>query len=146
MTTIDDVQLIEVPKIHDTRGNLSVIEGETIPFSLKRVYYLYDVPSGSERGGHSHIEQQEFLIALSGSFDVVLRDGNAEKTVTLNKPNFGLLISTGIWRELQNFSSGSVCLVLASEVFDEADYIRDFDHFKLFKNGISQTCISQKSF
>jgi dTDP-4-dehydrorhamnose 3,5-epimerase-like enzyme len=145
MTTIDDVQLIEVPKIHDTRGNLSVIEGETIPFSLKRVYYLYDVPSGSERGGHSHIEQQEFLIALSGSFDVVLRDGNAEKTVTLNKPNFGLLISTGIWRELQNFSSGSVCLVLASEVFDEADYIRDFDHFKLFKNGISQSYISQKS-
>jgi dTDP-4-dehydrorhamnose 3,5-epimerase-like enzyme len=137
MTTIDDVRLIEVPKIHDTRGNLSVIEGSTIPYEIKRVYYLYDVPSGSERGGHSHIEQREFLIALSGSFDVILNDGNSKKTVTLNKPNFGLLIPTGIWRELQNFSSGSVCLVLASEVFDEADYIRDFDDFKLFKNRIS---------
>jgi dTDP-4-dehydrorhamnose 3,5-epimerase-like enzyme len=137
MTTIDDVQLNEVPKIHDTRGNLSVIEGSTIPFEIKRVYYLYDVPSGSERGGHAHIEQQEFLIALSGSFDVILDDGNSKKTVTLNMPNFGLLIPTGIWRELQNFSSGSVCLVLASAVFDEADYIRDFDHFKLFKNRIS---------
>jgi dTDP-4-dehydrorhamnose 3,5-epimerase-like enzyme len=137
MTTINDVRLIEVPKIHDTRGNLSVIEGSTTPFEIKRVYYLYDVPSGSERGGHSHIEQQEFLIALSGSFDVILDDGNSKKTVTLNMPNFGLLIPTGIWRELQNFSSGSVCLVLASAVFDEADYIRDFDHFKLFKNRIS---------
>ena len=146
MTTIDNVQLIEVPKIHDTRGNLSVIEGKIIPFKIKRVYYLYDVPSGSERGGHSHIQQQEFLIALGGSFDVVLKDGISEKIVTLNKPNFGLLIPTGIWRELQNFSSGSVCLVLASEVFDEADYIRDFDSFKLFKNGISQPNISQKSF
>ncbi len=141
MTSIDNVHLIEVPKIHDTRGNLSVIEGSTIPFEIKRVYYLYDVPSGSERGGHSHIEQQEFLIALSGSFDVILNDSDAEKTVTLNKPNFGLLIPTGIWRELQNFSSGSVCLVLASAEFDEADYIRDFDHFKLFKNGISQSKI-----
>jgi dTDP-4-dehydrorhamnose 3,5-epimerase-like enzyme len=137
MTTIDDVRLIEVPKIHDTRGNLSVIEGSTIPYEIKRVYYLYDVPSGSERGGHSHIEQHEFLIALSGSFDVILDDGNSKKTVTLNKPNFGLLIPPGIWRELQNFSSGSVCLVLASAVFDEADYIRDFDDFKLFKNRIS---------
>ncbi|TRX24611.1 WxcM-like domain-containing protein [Flavobacterium franklandianum] len=137
MTTINDVQLIEVPKIHDTRGNLSVIEGKTIPFELKRVYYLYDVPSGSERGGHSHIEQKEFLIALSGSFDVVLRDGISQKVITLNKPNFGLLIPTGIWRELQNFSSGSVCLVLASAVFDEGDYIRNFKEFRLFKNRIS---------
>jgi dTDP-4-dehydrorhamnose 3,5-epimerase-like enzyme len=137
MTTVDDVQLIEVPKVHDTRGNLSVIEGEMIPFSLKRVYYLYDVPSGSERGGHSHIEQQEFLIALSGSFDVVLKDGDSEKVITLNKPNFGLLIPTGIWRELQNFSSGSVCLVLSSAVFDETDYIRNFKEFRLFKNRIS---------
>ena len=139
MTSIDNVHLIEVPKIHDTRGNLSVIEGNTIPFEIKRVYYLYDVPSGSERGGHSHIDQHEFLIALSGSFDVILNDSDAEKTVTLNKPNFGLLIPTGIWRELQNFSSGSVCLVLASAEFDEEDYIRDFDHFKLFKNRISQS-------
>lgn len=133
MTTIDNVQLIEVPKIHDTRGNLSVIEGNTIPFKIERVYYLYDVPSGSERGGHSHIDQVEFLIALSGSFDVVLKDGDSEKIITLNKPNFGLLIPTGIWRELQNFSSGSVCLVLASDVFDEDDYIREFENFILSK-------------
>ena len=136
-TTISDIKTIEIPKIQDTRGNLSVIEGTVIPFEIKRVYYLYDVPSGSERGGHSHIEQQEFLIALSGSFEVVLKDGLDEKIITLNKPNFGLLIPKGIWRELQNFSSGSVCLVVASDVFSEADYIRDYEVFKLLKNRVS---------
>lgn len=134
MTTNTDVQVIEIPKIQDRRGNLSVIEGETIPFVSKRVYYLYDVPSGSKRGGHAHKKQQEFLIALSGSFDVVLKDGKSIMTVTLNKPNFGLLIVDGIWRELKNFSSGAVCLVLASDGFDEEDYIREFKEFKLFKN------------
>jgi len=129
-----NVQLIDLPKIEDVRGNLSVIEGETIPFLSKRVYYLYDVPSGSKRGGHAHKEQQELLIALSGSFDVVLKDGVGENIVTLNKPNIGLLIPTAIWRELQNFSSGSVCLVLASDEFDEEDYIRDYKEFELFKN------------
>lgn len=129
MTTISEIKLIEIPKIQDSRGNLSVVEGNTIPFPLKRVYYLYDVPSDSERGGHSHKEQQELLIALSGSFEVVLKDGISETTVTLNKPNFGLLIGKGIWRELQNFSSGVVCLVLASDVFDEDDYIRDYNEF-----------------
>jgi len=137
MTTINDVQIIEIPKIHDRRGNLSVIEGNTIPFELKRVYYLYDVPSGSERGGHSHKEQQELLIAISGSFDVILKDGDQEKMVTLNKPNFGLLIGKGIWRELQDFSSGSICLVMASDVFEENDYIRDYEEFVLFKNRIA---------
>jgi dTDP-4-dehydrorhamnose 3,5-epimerase-like enzyme len=136
-TTISDIKIIEIPKIQDTRGNLSVIEGAVIPFEIKRVYYLYDVPSGSERGGHSHIEQQEFLIALSGSFEVVLKDGLDEKIITLNKPNLGLLIPKGIWRELQNFSSGSVCLVVASDVFSEADYIRDYEVFKLLKNRVS---------
>lgn len=136
-TTINDIKIIEIPKIKDTRGNLSVIEGTTIPFEMKRVYYLYDVPSGSERGGHSHIAQQELLVALSGSFEVVLKDGLNEKIITLNKPNAGLLIPTGIWRELQNFSSGSVCLVVASDVFREADYIRDYEVFKLLKNGVS---------
>ena len=132
-----EIQLIEIPKIHDTRGNLSVIEGNVLPFEMKRVYYLYDVPSGAERGGHSHIEQQEFLVALSGSFDVVMTDAVNKMKVTLNKPNQGLLIPTGIWRELENFSSGSVCLVIASDVFKEADYIRNFEHFKLSKNSSS---------
>ncbi|PAM95556.1 hypothetical protein B4N84_09835 [Flavobacterium sp. IR1] len=134
MTKNSNNQLIEIPKIHDRRGILSVIEGETIPFTSKRVYYLYDVPSGSKRGGHAHKKQQEFLIALSGSFDVILKDGKSIETVTLNKPNVGLLIVDGIWRELRNFSSGAVCLVLASDVFDEDDYIREYKEFKLFKN------------
>lgn len=122
--------IIKIPKIEDPRGNLSVIEKNVLPFEMKRVYYLYDVPSGAERGGHSHKEQQEFLVALSGSFDVILNDGKEEKTVTLNKPFEGLLIANGIWRELKNFSSGAVCLVVASAVFEEADYIRDFEEFK----------------
>ena len=134
MTTNTDIELIEIPKIHDRRGNLSVIEGATIPFVSKRVYYLYDVPSGSRRGGHAHKKQQELLIALSGSFDVVLKDGKSTQTITLNKPNQGLLIVEGIWRELRNFSSGAVCLVLASDEFDEEDYIREYKNFKLFKN------------
>ena len=124
-----NIQIIQIPKIHDPRGNLSVIENNVIPYEIKRVYYLYDVPSGAERGGHSHKEQQEILIALSGSFDVILNDGKQEKTITLNKPFEGLLIVNGIWRELKNFSSGAVCLVIASDVFEEQDYIRDFDHF-----------------
>ncbi|WDF60970.1 FdtA/QdtA family cupin domain-containing protein [Flavobacterium sp. KACC 22758] len=134
MTTNADIQLIEIPKIQDRRGNLAVIEKDTIPFVSKRVYYLFDVPSGSKRGGHAHKEQHELLIALSGSFDVVLKDGKTIKTVTLNKPNIGLLIVNGIWRELKNFSSGAVCLVLASDEFDENDYIREYKDFKLFKN------------
>lgn len=134
INTVSDIKLIEIPKIQDRRGNLSVVEGDTIPFVSKRVYYLYDVPSGSKRGGHAHIEQQEFLISLSGSFDVVLKDGKNTKTVTLNKPNMGLLIVSGIWRELKNFSSGSVCLVLSSGEFSEEDYIREYKNFRLFKN------------
>lgn len=124
-----NVQLISIPKIEDIRGNLSVIELDILPFEMKRVYYLYDVPSAAERGGHSHKEQKEFLVALSGSFDVVLADGKEEQTITLNKPFQGLLINQEIWRELNNFSSGSVCLVIASAVFDEDDYIRNFDDF-----------------
>jgi dTDP-4-dehydrorhamnose 3,5-epimerase-like enzyme len=137
MTNIYNIKLINIPKIEDNRGNLSVIEDNVIPFEMKRVYYLYDVPSGAERGGHSHKEQQEFLVALSGSFDVILNDGKEQKVVTLNKPNVGLLIVNGIWRELQNFSSGSVCLGVASDVFDESDYIRDFNEFMLSKYGSS---------
>ena len=129
MSTLQNCKILSIPKIEDPRGNLSVIEHNVIPFEIKRVYYLYDVPSGAERGGHSHREQQEFLVALSGSFDVILNDGKVEKTVTLNKPFEGLLIPNGIWRELKDFSSGAVWLVVASDVFDEDDYIRDFDEF-----------------
>lgn len=137
MTTIHNCTVLDITKVHDTRGNLSVIQGNAIPFEMKRVYYLYDIPSGGRRGGHSHKNCQELLVALSGSFDVVLNDGTEQKTVTLNKPNIGLLIPNGIWRELENFSSGSVCLVLASELFEEEDYIRDFKEYKLSKNGVA---------
>ena len=129
MSTLQHCKILSVPKIEDPRGNLSVIENDVIPFEMKRVYYLYDVPSGAERGGHSHKEQQEFLVALSGSFDVILHDGQHEKLVTLNKPFEGLLITNGIWRELKNFSSGAVCLVIASAVFEEEDYIRTLSEF-----------------
>ena len=123
-------QTIELPKIEDPRGNLSVLERDIIPFAIKRVYFLYDVPSGAERGGHAHIEQEECIIAVSGSFEVVLNDGDTEKVFTLNKPNEGLYVTKNTWRELRNFSSGSVCLVVSSGEFDEADYIRDFNDFK----------------
>ena len=124
-----NIELITIPKIEDPRGNLAVIEKDIIPFEIKRVYYLFDVPSDAFRGGHSHKECWELLIPLSGSFDVVLNDGKQERTITLNKPNQGILIETGIWRELKNFSSGAVCLVIASDVFSEEDYIRDFEEF-----------------
>ncbi|MCG2419604.1 FdtA/QdtA family cupin domain-containing protein [Aequorivita sp. F47161] len=132
---LEKISLLDIPKITDPRGNLSVIEEGFLPYEVKRVYYLYDVPSGAYRGGHAHKEQQEFLIALSGSFEVLLDDGTNKKSVILNKPNSGLLIPTGIWRELENFSSGSVCLVLSSGRFLESDYIREYDEFKLFKGA-----------
>jgi len=128
-----NIKRILIPKIEERRGNLSVIENDTVPFDIKRVYYLYDVPSGAERGGHAHKDLQQFLVALSGSFDVVLNDGKEKQIITLNKPYEGLLINSGIWRELENFSSGSVCLVIASEVYIEADYIRNYDEFLSFK-------------
>ena len=125
--------IINIPTIEDTRGNLAVIENNTVPFDIKRVYYLYDVPTDAYRGGHAHKEQQEFLVALSGSFDVVLDDGESKHRVMLNKPNQGLLVNTGMWRELENFSSGAVCLVLNSGAFDESDYIRHYDQFMASK-------------
>ena len=127
--TIEDCQIIEIPKIIDQRGNLAVIENGILPFKMQRVYYLFDVPAGAYRGGHAHKQQQEFLVAISGSFEVVLDDGRQKKSVLLNRPDRGLLIPTGIWRELQDFSQGSVCLVLNSDKFDEADYIRDYKSF-----------------
>ncbi len=133
MTTLKDIKLIDFPVVEDTRGNLAFIEGASLPYTFKRVYYLYDVPSTSERGGHSHLEQHETLIALSGSFEVILNDGKEEKSYFLNKPNVGLHIVPGIWRELKNFSSGAICLVLSSDVFSESDYIRDFQNFQKSK-------------
>ena len=138
--TIHSTALIEIPKITDKkgRGNLSVIEKDCLPFKIERVYYLYDVPSDAYRGGHAHKNLKQFLLPLSGSFDVILKDGENTKAVTLNKPNKGLLIVPGIWRELENFSSGAVCLVLASDVYEEDDYIRDFDTFVAQKKTIQQ--------
>jgi dTDP-4-dehydrorhamnose 3,5-epimerase-like enzyme len=129
MSRLHTLQLINFPVVEDTRGNLAFIQNDILPFEFKRVYYLFDVPSSAFRGGHSHINQHEILIALSGSFEVVLDDGFEKKTLLLNKPNIGLHIPTGIWRELQNFSSGSVCLVLASDIFKEEDYIRIYEDF-----------------
>lgn len=122
--------LIEFPVVSDIRGNLCSIEQHRhVPFAIERVYYLYDVPSASARGGHAHLALHQVLLALSGSFDVLLHDGRRAERVTLNRANVGLLIGPGTWREIENFSSGSVCLVLASAPYSEADYIRDFDVF-----------------
>jgi len=124
--------VIDLPIIHDPRGNLTFIEGYGhIPFDIKRVYYLYDVPGGAERGGHAHKELHQLIIAMSGSFDVVLDDGNEKKRVHLNRSYFGLYICPMIWRELDNFSSGSVCMVLASRKYDESDYFRNYGEFIL---------------
>lgn len=129
---INTIQLTDIPKISDPdgRGNLSIIEKDILPYDIKRVYYLYDVPSDGTRGGHAHKELQQFLIALSGSFDVVLDDGETRRSITLNRPNKGLLIPCGVWRELENFSAGAVCLSLVSAEYDEDDYIRDYKLFK----------------
>ncbi len=134
---IDKVRFIDIPKITapDGRGNLSVVEKETLPYAIKRVYYLYDVPSNSTRGGHAHKELQQCLIALSGSFIVVVEDGKERKEILLNRPDKGLLIPNGIWRELIEFSAGAVCLSLVSAEYDEADYIREYEEFKKYKKG-----------
>ena len=134
---LEAITLKEIPKIiaEDGRGNLSVVEKELLPYEIKRVYYLYDVPSDSIRGGHAHKELQQFLIAVSGSFSVVLDNGKDRKTFHLNRPNKGLLIPSGVWRELENFSAGAVCLSLVSQEYDEDDYIRDYTDFKSIKRA-----------
>jgi len=128
--SVYDCSVIELPKIHNRAGNITPItNSENIPFDVKRIYYLYDVPGGETRGGHAHYELRQLIVASGGSFDIVLDDGKNKKIVNLNRPNSGLLIVPGIWRELINFSSGAICLVLASHKYDEADYIRDYDEF-----------------
>ena len=128
--TNNNVTEIILPKISDPRGDLTFIEGgEHIPFKIARVYYLYNVPTDAERGGHAHYELQQYIIAASGSFDVILNDGVNKRTISLNRPNLALHIVPGLWRELDNFSSGSICMVLASHKYDESDYIRDYDLF-----------------
>jgi dTDP-4-dehydrorhamnose 3,5-epimerase-like enzyme len=132
--TVYSCTLIELEKHHHQSGNITVVENlKTIPFEIKRAYYLYDVPGGVSRGGHAHRELSQLVIAASGSFDVILFDGNVRSTFTLNRPYHGLLIVPGIWRELDNFSSGAVCLVMASHLYDENDYIRDYNEFLNYK-------------
>ena len=130
--SLNECQLIPLPKISETNGNLTFIEGNrNIPFDIKRVYYLYDVPGGSERGGHAHKALHQLIIAMSGSFDIHLDDGVEKKTIHLNRSYFGLYVCPMIWREINNFSSGSVCLVLASDYYDEQDYYRNYSKFNL---------------
>lgn len=128
--SLDNCKILELPVIHDRRGNLTFIEDSRhIPFNSKRVYYLYDVPGGSERGGHAHKNLHQFVIAMSGSFDIVLDDGKNKTRHHLNRSYYGLYICPMVWREIDNFSSGSVCMVLASEYYDENDYFRDYNDF-----------------
>lgn len=135
--SIDRCQIIELPKIHDPRGNLTFVESNNqIPFAIERVYYLYDVPGGSERGGHAHKALHQLIIAMSGSFDVVLDDGRDKKRVHLNRSYNGLYICPMIWRELDNFSSNAVCMVLASNKFAEDDYLRDYAEFMRTRWGV----------
>ena len=125
--SVNDCRILDLPKIQDHRGNLTFVEGGNhVPFDISRVYYLYDVPGGAERGGHAHRELRQLIIAMSGSFDVVLDDGLDKRRIHLNRSYQGLLVVPMIWRELDNFSSGSVCMVLASNRYDEADYYRDY--------------------
>lgn len=128
---VDSCKIINLPIISDPRGNLTFVEGDVhVPFPIRRVYYLYDVPGGAQRGGHAHKELDQLIVAISGSFDVILDDGNKQKRVSLNRSYLGLHIGSMIWREMDNFSSGAVALVLASQKYDESDYIRDYAAFK----------------
>ncbi len=134
VSDIHACNVLELSKIHNRAGNITIIQnGERQPFNIRRVYYLYDVPGGSDRGGHAHKELFQLVVAASGSFDVIIDDGVNKKIVQLNRPYYGLFIVPGIWREIVNFSSGSICLVLASAKYNEFDYIRDYQDYLNFK-------------
>lgn len=133
---VNDCEIVELPIVHNESGSISVLENNiNTPFEINRIYYLYDIPMNSERGGHAHYELQQYVIALSGSFTFVLDDGKDKREVFLNHPNKALHIKSGIWREMKGFSSGSVCLVLASQNYNEADYIRDYVEFLKYRNS-----------
>ena len=134
-SSVFDCSVIELAKNHHQKGNISVVENNVeVPFSIKRIYYLYDIPGGEDRGAHAHKELKQLIIAASGSFDIILDDGKVKRRIALNRPYIGLLLVPGIWRELINFSSGAICMVLASEVYDEMDYIRDYNDFLNYRN------------
>lgn len=133
-TTVFDCTLLELPINHSKKGNITAVNnGIEVPFNIKRVYYLYDVPGGEARGGHAHRDLQQLIVAASGSFDLTIDDGKVKRTFQLNRPYHGVLIPAGLWRELNNFSSGSICLVLASIPYSERDYIRDYQDFLTYK-------------
>lgn len=134
-SSVYDCVILPLNKIHNRAGNITIVEGnKSIPFEVKRVYYLYDIPGGESRGGHAHRELRQLIVATSGSFNVMLDDGLNKKVVTLNRPDYGLLVIPSIWRELMEFSSGAICLVLASDLYDDGDYIHTYDDFKKYKN------------
>jgi hypothetical protein len=135
-SSVYDCVILPLNKIHNRAGNITIVEGNKhIPFEVKRIYYLYDIPGGEDRGGHAHKELRQLIVAASGSFDVLLDDGQNKKIVTLNRPDYGLMVVPGIWRELMEFSSGAICLVLASDLYSEHDYIREYTHFLEHRNG-----------
>ena len=136
MMNLADAKIIDLPKILDKRGNLSIIEEfKNIPFKIERTYWIYDVPGGEARGGHAYKENQEFIVALSGSFDVILDDGKEKKTFSLNRSYYGLYVPKGLWREMNNFSTNSLALEFASAKYNPEDYIRDYDNFLKWKSG-----------
>lgn len=136
--SVYDCSIVELDKHHsDRKGNLSVVQnGETLPFDVKRVYYIYDVPGGESRGAHAHVELHQLIVAVSGAFNVTLDDGKVKRTFFLNRPYQGLYVKPGMWRDLDDFSSGAVCMVLASDVYKESDYIRDYNEFIKYRASI----------
>jgi dTDP-4-dehydrorhamnose 3,5-epimerase-like enzyme len=134
-STVFDSTLITLDKNHQIKGNLTAVDNNVqIPFDIKRIYYIYDIPGGLNRGGHAHKKLQQLVLALSGSFDIIIDDGKSKRTFQLSRPNVGLLLPSGLWRELSNFSSGSICMVLASDLYDEQDYFRNYEAFIAWKS------------